>query len=160
MRIDTIQAGGTFQVRQDVPGRPLSTWLEGRSTPRPLGEALEISLAIVKAIEALHARGFVHCDIRPDNLLYDAADGDVYFADCAHMHEFGATIQKPSPRPLDNPYVAPGQALHEPRRVDARRTSFRSASSFISWSRASCRRTSRQSFATARTTSRRRCCRC
>ena len=83
MRIDTIQAGGTFQVRQDVPGRPLSTWLEGRSTPRPLGEALEISLAIVKAIEALHARGFVHCDIRPDNLLYDAADGAVYFADCA-----------------------------------------------------------------------------
>jgi predicted ATPase len=120
MRIDTIQAGGTFQVRQDVPGRPLSTWLEGRSAPRPLGEALEIALAIVKAIEALHARGFVHCDIRPDNLLYDAADGAVYFADCAHMHEFGATMQKPSARPLDNPYVAPEQALHEPRRVDAR----------------------------------------
>ena len=119
VRIDTLKTGGTFQVRQDVPGRPLSTWLDGRTTPRPLGEALEIALAIVKALEPLHARGFVHCDVHPDKLLYDATEGAIYFADCANVHEQGATIKK-APRGIEGPYAAPEQALHEPPPVDAR----------------------------------------
>jgi predicted ATPase/GAF domain-containing protein len=119
IRIDTLRAGGTFQVRQDVPGRPLSTWLEGRTTPRPLGEALEIGLAIVKALEPLHARGFVHCDVNPDKMLYDAAEGAIYFADCANVREQGASIKK-ARRASDGPYVEPEQALHVPPPVDAR----------------------------------------
>jgi hypothetical protein len=122
IRIDTLRAGGTFQVRQNVPGRPLSTWLEGHS-PRPLGEALEIAVAIVKALEPLHARGLVHCDVCPENLLYDPTDGAIYFADCAHVHEQGAAIKK-LVRTIDSPYVEPEQALDEAPPVDARRDLF------------------------------------
>jgi len=119
IRIDTLKTGGTFQVRQDVPGRPLSAWLDGRTAPRPLGEALEIALATVKALEPLHTRGFILCDLHPDRLLYDAGEGAIYFADCAQVLEQGATIKK-APRVPDDPYVAPEQALHEPPPVDAR----------------------------------------
>ncbi|HXU62772.1 MAG TPA: AAA family ATPase, partial [Polyangia bacterium] len=119
IRIDTLKGGGTFQVRQHVPGRPLSEWIKERARPAALGEALEIALAIVRALEPLHARGFAHCDISPDNLLYDSEEKVVYFADCARVREHGAIFHG-GRRAADNPYLPPEQLLDQPLPVDAR----------------------------------------
>ena len=118
IRIETMQDGSTFQVRQYVPGRPLSLWIDAVMPPPSLGEALQIGLSIVKALEPLHARGFVHCDVSPQNLLYDFETRTIYFADCAWAQ--GHASSPPSGRTFDSPYLAPEQRLPGEEPVDAR----------------------------------------
>jgi predicted ATPase len=116
LRIDSTPAGMAFQVREHVPGRSLSLWVEGH-VPRPsIGEALQIASLIAEALESLHARGAVHCDVSPRNLLYDAEGRAIYFVDCAFMRGYGAT---PKVNTQHNPYLAPELSLRESK-VDAR----------------------------------------
>ena len=118
IRIDTMRTGATFQVREHVPGQPLSLWVSGER-PRPhLGEAMRIALLIVSALEPLHARGFVHCDISPRNLLYDAEGRAIYFADCTWARGGGVAPRRTMGRLT--PYLAPEQLLDEPRSIDGR----------------------------------------
>jgi predicted ATPase/signal transduction histidine kinase len=118
IRIATTEAGATFQVRQSVPGRPLSVWLDGH-LPRPsLGEAVQMAIAILSALERLHARGYVHCNISPRNLLYDLEGRSVYFADCSWTRG-GGMASRPGPHP-ETPYNAPEQLLNDPQAVDGR----------------------------------------
>ncbi len=43
-----------------------------RSGPLEVGEALRIALEVSAGLAAAHARGIVHCDMKPANVLFDA----------------------------------------------------------------------------------------
>src|SRR5688572_12910099 len=40
--------------------------------PLPLGEALQVALAVLSALEVLHGRGIVHRDLKPSNIFLTA----------------------------------------------------------------------------------------
>ncbi len=50
-----------------VEGWPLAT------PTRPVGQALKYLIQVSRSLEAFHRAGFVHCDLKPQNLLVDAA---------------------------------------------------------------------------------------
>ena len=58
---------GTLIVMEFVEGETLSTILK-RGLP-PLGEVLQIGREIAEGLAAAHARGFVHRDVKPSNVM-------------------------------------------------------------------------------------------
>ena len=61
------EGGELYLVMELLEGEPLETRLaEG---PVPLSEALQITLGILSALEALHTRGIVHRDLKPSNVF-------------------------------------------------------------------------------------------
>ncbi|HEY0467012.1 MAG TPA: protein kinase, partial [Polyangiaceae bacterium] len=118
IRIDTMATGGTFQVRRHVPGQPLSQWRDSRPVRPSQGESMQIVLLLLRALEPLHARGFVHCDINPRTLLYDSDRRGIYFVDCALTRGYGAVIQRKAWQLT--PYLAPEQILDDAGKIDAR----------------------------------------
>jgi serine/threonine protein kinase len=70
--------GGIYLVMELVEGRSVQSLLS--DGPLPWREATTILLAACEGVAAVHARGIIHCNITPDNLLR-AADGTVKLAD-------------------------------------------------------------------------------
>ncbi|MFI5907494.1 diguanylate cyclase [Dactylosporangium sp. NPDC051541] len=60
-------------VLDDVGGRPLSQVLRDRSYPA--AEAVELAVRLARAVAAVHARGVIHKDICPDNILVSESPG-------------------------------------------------------------------------------------
>jgi len=71
--------GSAFLVMELVPGEALSTILE-RETSLPSNRALDIVAQTASALQAAHAAGLVHRDIKPGNLLI-TPDGRVKITD-------------------------------------------------------------------------------
>jgi len=67
--------GTAFIVMEFIDGMTLEEVLRHSGPPPSLGLALEIAQQSLRAIGYLHAKGFVHRDISPDNLML-TADGD------------------------------------------------------------------------------------
>ena len=60
--------GHSYIVMEFVDGKPLS-----RLLPLPLRQALELADQVCQALAYAHSRGVVHCDVKPQNILVDAA---------------------------------------------------------------------------------------
>jgi serine/threonine-protein kinase len=110
-------AGMHYLVMEYVPGQTLAQLLR-RQGPLPPRWAAELTSQACAALAAAHAKGVVHRDVKPGNLLL-GGDGRVKVAD------FGIATAAPAPAVLDNgkvlgtaAYVSPEQAQGEP--VDAR----------------------------------------
>ncbi|MGV9767959.1 serine/threonine protein kinase [Microbacterium sp. NPDC003461] len=73
------EAGSAFLVMELVPGEALSTILE-RETSLPPERTLDIVGQTAAALQAAHAAGLVHRDIKPGNLLI-TPDGRVKITD-------------------------------------------------------------------------------
>jgi eukaryotic-like serine/threonine-protein kinase len=112
--------GRPYIVMELLEGHPLAERIVTR--PLPVGEVARVGVAVLDALAALHARGFVHRDVKPSNvfLLED---------DRVKLLDFGLVHSNPgdaTPRDLTmtgmvmgSPgYMAPEQIRGEP--VDAR----------------------------------------
>ncbi|NMA43940.1 MAG: serine/threonine protein kinase [Oligosphaeraceae bacterium] len=62
-------ANGVFIIMEYVPGRLTARDLVLRLGPLPEDMVAEIMLQVVKALAYVHAKGYIHRDLKPDNLL-------------------------------------------------------------------------------------------
>lgn len=65
-----IEEGRPYLVFEYLDGSDLKALLRERGKPFPLDEAATIYFQILEALEAVHAQGILHRDLKPDNLLW------------------------------------------------------------------------------------------
>ncbi|WP_170319356.1 serine/threonine-protein kinase [Polyangium spumosum] len=70
--LDELASSGTYVIMELVAERTLADHLLARAGPLPARDAIVLGLAILRALEAIHARGYVHRDLKPENVLVDA----------------------------------------------------------------------------------------
>ena len=110
------EAGITFLVMPLLPGGSLRERITG---PMPPEEAIDCLASIAAALDHAHARGVLHRDVKPSNVLVDAS-GSLLLADfglakstavSSELTATGMVVGTPA-------YMAPEQAIGRP--VDAR----------------------------------------
>ena len=103
--IDSGEADGyLYYISAFVPGGSLRDRLQ-RDTKLPLHEAIRIAEEVGAGLDFAHRAGFVHRDVKPENILF--ADGHALLADFGIARAFGAD-EAPGPS------HSSGQALTEP----------------------------------------------
>src|SRR5258705_3840092 len=116
----THEAGRITLVLEDPGGTPLDRLL-GRQLD--VSHFLRIAIPLAGALRRVHERGLIHKDIKPANILVDAASGGVW------LTGFGIASRLPrerqSPAPPESiagtlAYMAPEQTGRMNRSIDAR----------------------------------------
>jgi len=79
--------GVLFIAMRYVPGGDVGT-LVRRLGPLPIARATAIVSAVASALDAAHAAGLVHRDVKPANMLMDARPGR---PDFVYLSDFGLT---------------------------------------------------------------------
>ena len=116
--------GFLFIAMRFVQGRDVLTVLEEQG-PLPPARACNIVTQVAAALDAAHERGLVHRDVKPANMLRDAAAGEDQ-PDHIYLSDFGLSKHWPSSSTLTSQgeflgtmdYVAPEQIEGNP--VDGR----------------------------------------
>ncbi len=117
-------SGVLFIAMRYVRGGDVRTLLD-QIGPLPPARATEIISQVASALDAAHARGLVHRDVKPANMLLDASAGTDR-PDHVYLSDFGLSKQSLAPSGLTSTgqflgtldYVAPEQI--EGRPVDGR----------------------------------------
>lgn len=94
-----------------VEGEPLSAWLRGGTRSR--AEKLRVFETMVAAVAHAHARGIIHADLKPANILMDSSG-------CIRVLDFGAAHSATALRDADQTFMTPRYASPEALRGDAR----------------------------------------
>ena len=79
-RIDTVLEDVPYVVMQYVRGQSLAVRLRSEG-PAPLHESGLILGGVASALEAAHARGILHRDLNPSNVLLEEDTGQVFLTD-------------------------------------------------------------------------------
>jgi serine/threonine protein kinase len=121
-----------YLAHGDPPGSPYLAmeWLEGEDLsarhqrgPLAIEEALALGLRLAGALDAVHASGVIHCDVKPSNvLLCGATAADAKLVDFGVSQPLGGGAEVPWARGamVGTPgYMAPEQFTGE-HEVDAR----------------------------------------
>lgn len=67
-----MSTAGAYLVTAHLPGYRCGSTLVGR--PTPAGRLWSLGAALARTLAAVHARGVVHCDVKPSNLLVRGND--------------------------------------------------------------------------------------
>ena len=114
------ESGRVLLVLEDPGGWTLDRMI---GTPLPIDAFLRLAIPLTAAIGQAHARGLIHKDLKPANILVDKASGGVW------LTGFGIAIRLPHERQVPAPperiagtlaYMAPEQTGRMNRSVDAR----------------------------------------
>jgi hypothetical protein len=104
--------GCAYLVMELVDGPNLKQWLRHHGRLQQV-EAIEIAEQVCAALAAAHARGFIHRDIKPQNILLDPS-GPAKVADFGIVHiRRGATLTADGMVLGTADYIAPEQARGE-----------------------------------------------
>ena len=112
--------GRTALVLEDPGGEPLERLLEH---PLELTRFLQIAAGLANALSSLHKRGIVHKDIKPGNVLVDAASGRVWLTGFGKAISLAREPQAPEPAQTiagTLAYIAPEQTGRMNRSIDSR----------------------------------------
>jgi tRNA A-37 threonylcarbamoyl transferase component Bud32 len=104
--------GHDVMVMQLVPGPSLAERLRDHG-PLSAGEAVEIADQVAEGLAAAHARGLVHRDVKPSNVLFDR-DGGAMIADFGIAVAANASATMTGAVRGSLPYVAPEQVRGDP----------------------------------------------
>jgi serine/threonine-protein kinase len=103
------EAGVVFLVMEFLNGRTLKEVIR-QDGPLPLSRAVEIMRQVGSALDAAHAVGVVHRDLKSDNIMLINASGTDY----AKVLDFGiAKIQEPTPQ--DGELTSPDLIIGTPQ---------------------------------------------
>jgi serine/threonine-protein kinase len=83
-----------------------------RRGPLPPEEALQVALQVARGLGAAHARGIVHRDVKPGNIML-VADGSVRLLDFGIAKMSDVTLTAPGATPGTLSYMSPEQARGE-----------------------------------------------
>ncbi|HUR25722.1 MAG TPA: serine/threonine-protein kinase [Candidatus Thermoplasmatota archaeon] len=111
------EAGGTFLILEHLAGGSLAQRLT--KGPLPAREWVPLAQGTLEGLAALHARGIVHRDVKPANVLLDG-DGNAVVADfdVAHLQCLDQTVGPASAPPIGTlRYMSPEQARGRPATV-------------------------------------------
>ena len=124
-----------FNVHEDGTPYLILEYLEGESLaqrlkagPMPVEQVMAIMRMVGSAIAAAHQLGFVHRDLKPQNIFLIASDVDGHLVEVAKVLDFGiskmrnsTTVQTQENTLLGTPqYMAPEQATGQHAAVDER----------------------------------------
>src|ERR1700688_4429748 len=107
-------------VLEDPVGEPLDRLL-GR--PLDVSHFLRIAIPLAGTLRQVHERGLIHKDIKPANILVDAANGGVWLTGFGIASRLPREHQAPAPPELiagTLAYMAPEQTGRMNRSVDSR----------------------------------------
>jgi len=107
------QAGQVFIAMEYLPGGDLKARL-AKGGPLAQGEALEILRQVAEALDYAHARGVLHRDVKPGNILFDQKGsirlcdfGLVRVAEAPRLTQLGSVVGTAA-------YISPEQAEARP----------------------------------------------
>jgi len=101
-----------FLVMDWIEGLPLYSW--ARLQPRSSREVLRVLAQAASALQAVHAAGGLHRDVKGDNFLVHPEDGHAVLVDFGSCTFRGAPVLTRSSEPPGTPhYLSPQAQLHQ-----------------------------------------------
>lgn len=93
-----------FLVMEYLPGGTLKEALKKNPKVYHVSEALRVLLPVMEALHQMHGKGLVHCDVSPDNIMFDEFGKAI-------LIDFGTvkSDENHSERVLKEKYAAPEQ---------------------------------------------------
>jgi serine/threonine protein kinase len=88
------EANRTVLVLDDVGGEPLEMLL---GVPMDIGRFLRLGSTIASVLGKVHQRGLIHKDIKPANILFSEATGEVRLTGFGIASRFARERQSPHP---------------------------------------------------------------
>jgi predicted Ser/Thr protein kinase len=115
------EQGVNYYAMQFIEGRSLDRVLREAGQPIPPRQVAEWGLQAAEALAHAHARGVIHRDVKPSNLLIDDAEGRIWLTDFGLAKRLDDVTLSVTGALLGTPrYMSPEQAMAAHSKLDQR----------------------------------------